>query len=239
MKNWRIMGLLAVLILGFLLTSGCTNTGSTSTVPVATPAPPAAYVTATPTLIPVQKNVLFSDDLSSWRSEWEPVYDYTDGKIFYSGGSLHIRDNNPPSGTMYHTLNKNFNDFILEVDTKLIDGTDDNWQGVNIRVQDEDNGYSFAVSGDGYYTITKTQNGDIKSLIGKPTRSSYVNTGVGATNHIRVEANKNTLSLSVNGHDLSTVTDNTFTEGKVELMANAQSDDFTEVVFNNVVITQI
>ena len=34
MKNWRITGLCAILTLGFLLMSGCTNTGSTSTTPV-------------------------------------------------------------------------------------------------------------------------------------------------------------------------------------------------------------
>jgi len=37
MKDWRIMGLLAVLILGFLLISGCTSPGSSTTAPLATP----------------------------------------------------------------------------------------------------------------------------------------------------------------------------------------------------------
>jgi hypothetical protein len=239
MKDWRIMGLLAVLILGFFLISGCTNTGPTSTPAVATSKQQVVYVTATPTLIPGQKTVLFSDDLSSWRSEWEPVYDSTDGKTTYSGGSLHIRDNKPPSGTMYHTLNKNFNDFILDVDTKLVDGTIDNWVGLEIRCQDESNYYTLDISSDGYYEISKWENGNKVKLV-KPTNSSYIYTGVGATNHLHVEADKNTLSLSVNGHQLSTVTDNTFNEGTVKLMVNCvKESEFTEVAFNNLVITQI
>lgn len=48
MKDWRILGLLTLLILGFLLFSGCSTTGSTSTVPPATPAPQIVYVTETP-----------------------------------------------------------------------------------------------------------------------------------------------------------------------------------------------
>lgn len=240
MKDWRIMGLLAVLILGFLLVSGCTNTGSTSTAPVVTPVSQVVYVTGTPTPTLVQKNVLFSDDLSSWRSEWEPVYDSTEGKTLYSGGALHIRDNKPPSGTMYHTLNKNFNDFILDVDTLLVDGTIDNWAGVEIRCQDDGNSYyALDISSDGYYEISKFENGN-KVKLAEPTNSSYINTGVGATNHLHVEADKNTLSLSVNGHPLRTVTDTTFNEGAVVLMANCIKDnDFTEVAFNNLVITQI
>jgi hypothetical protein len=45
MKNWQITGLCAILALGFLLTSGCTNTGSAGTTPVATPTPQIIYVT--------------------------------------------------------------------------------------------------------------------------------------------------------------------------------------------------
>jgi hypothetical protein len=196
--------------------------------------------TPTPSPTPELKTVLFSDDLSRWRSEWESEYDDIDGKIFYSGGSLHIRDIDPPTGSLYHPLNKNFNDFILDVDAKAVAGTVNNWQGVNVRRQDSENYYGFHISADGYYTIVKLENSITKSLIGGPTRSSYINKGIGATNHIQVEANKNTLSLSVNGHHLRTVTDNTFREGTVSLLANSlTSGSFTEVAFSNLVITTI
>ena len=53
-------------------------------------------------------------------------------------------------------------------------------------------------------------------------------------------ADKNTLSLSVNGHHLQTVTDNSFKEGTVSLGANCKtSNSFTEVSYNNLVITTI
>jgi hypothetical protein len=245
MKNWQIAAFLTFLIMGTVIMSGCTRPGSTSATPMATPTPTSVYVTVTvtPTSSPTPtiKTVLFSDDLSQWRSEWQSEYDYSDVKTFYSGGSLHIRDIDPPTATMYHTLNKNFNDFILDVDAKTIDGTLVNWQGVYVRYQDEDNYYGLSISGDGYYAILKWENGNMVSLVGPtPIRSSYINTGIGAINHIHVEANKNTLSLSVNGHHLSTVTDNSFKEGTVALKANSmRPNPFTEVVYNNLVITNI
>lgn len=48
MKDWRITGLLAVFILGFLLISGCSTTGSTGTAPLATPTHEIVNVTETP-----------------------------------------------------------------------------------------------------------------------------------------------------------------------------------------------
>lgn len=217
---------LLIVVLGVGLICGCTTT----------PQPPS---TAEPTS--AIKTVLFSDDLSRWRSEWDSEIVDDEGKTFYSGGSLHILDKKPPTGTNYHTLNKNFNDFILDLDTRLIAGTDNNYQGVVIRMQDEENHYFFVVSADGYYDILKWENDNRIDLIGSNVpRSSYINTGIGATNHIQVEANKNTLSFSVNGHHLRTVTDNTFREGTVALVANSlTSDSFTEVAFSNLVITTI
>ena len=71
-----------------------------------------------------------------------------------------------------------------------------------------------------------------------PSHSSYINTGIGATNRLRIEANKNTLTLSVNGNHLSIVTDDSFNEGTVALAADClSSSPYTEVTFNNLVIT--
>ena len=52
MKNRRITECLTILIIGTLLISGCTNTGSTSAKPVATPTAQIVYVTVPVTSIP-------------------------------------------------------------------------------------------------------------------------------------------------------------------------------------------
>ncbi len=73
MKDWRITGLCAILTLGFLLMSGCTNTGSTSATPVATPTPQtvisSVLVTSPPTTIAI------------------PPAKYTVGDIVWKNGS--------------------------------------------------------------------------------------------------------------------------------------------------------
>jgi hypothetical protein len=192
---------------------------------------PPAVVTTTPS-----KVVLFSDDFSQWRSEWDQMYSGEGGKVSYSGGTVHIRV--PSSGdTMYHQLHQNFGDFSLDVDTKVVDGTTDNWFGADVREQDNDNYYRFSISGDGYYRISRFRNGDFTSLSG-PTRSGYINTGVGAGNHLRIECNKNILSLTVNGQPLSTVSDDSFGEGTLSLSANSvATGKYTEVTFDNLKIT--
>lgn len=242
-----------VLLVGIIITAGCISPNQNT---VVTPTPQIVYVTVTvtptstvthvpartftptPSPAPVLKTVLFSDDLSNWRSEWKSIFDATSGKTFYSGGSLHIRDN-AGGGKTYTTLYKNFNDFILDVDVKTIDGKIDNWQSVDVRSQGDYDYYALAISADGYYGIQKWKNSNLEQLEG-PTYSSYINTGIGAINHIHIEANKNALSFSVNGHHLKTVTDSTFNKGEVDLAATSlPSNSYTEVVFNNLVITTI
>lgn len=262
MERCQLLGFLAILISGFLLMSGCI-TSRTTTDSEATPTteivqmtsqlPPVQTLvhttmqTTMPTTMqttvqtPVQKIVLFSDDLSHWQSPWDPVYDGLDGKTFYSDGTLHIRDNRPPNQFMDHQLNKKFNKFVLDVDTKKIDGSNNNYHIVVIRKQDEKNYYLICISDLGIYTIVKKQDGDDTYLI--QTRStqwdysSYINKD--STNHITIEARDETISLSVNGHVLHVAHDDTFTEGTIGLGAVCLNGDFTEVSFNNLVITQI
>ena len=230
-RNFLIFLAVVVVITCFTILAGCTES----------PAPATPSPTTTPISSPVSvsKTVLFSDDLSQWRSGWESEYDGSSGKVFYSGNSLHIRDNDPPDGSLYHTLNKNFDDFILEVDTKMVAGTIDNWQGVTLRDRGNDNYYDCSVSADGYYGIQKWVNGQLIQLSG-PTRSGYITTGIGATNRLHCEVNKNVISFSVNGNHLTTVTDTAFTEGKVTLSVNScPPNSFTEVAYTNLVITTV
>ena len=121
----------------------------------------------------------------------------------------------------------------------MVAGTMDNWQGVTVRDKNEDNYYDFSISADGYYGIQKWVNGQLTQLSG-PTRSSYIKTGIGATNRLHCEVDGNTLRFSVNGHHLITVTDSTFKEGEVTLSVNScPSNSYTEVAYTNLVITNV
>jgi uncharacterized repeat protein (TIGR02543 family) len=181
--------------------------------------------------------LLFSDDFSDESSGWVTYDDY-DGQVIYSNGHFYIKDYTYPGEAMYGESQRYFTNFVLEVETWLIGGTDDNWHLVICRLQDDDNYYDFGISADGYYAIIKWIGGDQVPLTGStPIYSTYINQGVGAVNLIHIECIGNSLSLSVNGHLLEEVTDTTFTGGDIALAANALAGTFTEVAFDNIIVT--
>jgi len=186
--------------------------------------------------IPTTPEVLFSDDFSDESSGWV-TYDEYDGRVIYQNGYLCIKDYTTHEGTMYSESQRYLTDFILEVETWLVSGTDTNWHGVSCRYKDDDNYYGFAIGADGYYTILKWVNGDETVFIA-PTYSSYINQGVGAVNLIHIECIGSNLGLSVNGHLLWEGTDTSLTGGDITLAANSQAGTFTEVAFDNIVVSE-
>jgi uncharacterized repeat protein (TIGR02543 family) len=186
--------------------------------------------------IPVTGEILFSDDFSDEAGAWD-TYSVEYGSVFYEDGWLHLTNNNPAqyaTGTWAHQY---FTDFILEVETKLVAGTDNNWHTVVCRYQDTDNSYYFQTSADGYYSIYKHANGNWVAL-GSMTYSSYINRSVDAVNLIHIECIGSDLSLSVNGHLLWEGTDATFTGGDIVLLTSALAGTFTEIAFDNVMVTK-
>jgi len=185
---------------------------------------------------PKTTKILFSDDFSDESSGWV-TYDGFDGQVIYRDGCFYIKDYTDPEGTMYGESQRYFTDFILEVETRLVGGTDYNWHVVSCRFKDEDNSYDFGIGADGTYVIAKWVNGNIIYLV-ESTYSAYIHQGQGVTNLIHIECIGSNLSLSVNGHLLKKVTDTTFTGGDICLAANSLAGTFTEVAFDNIVVTE-
>jgi len=186
--------------------------------------------------IPTAPGVLFSDDFTNEAGVWD-TYSAEYGSVFYKDGWLHLINNHPAqfaTGTYAHQY---FTDFILEVETKLVAGTDNNWHIVVCRYQDSSTSYYFGTSADGYYFISKFVNGNVMNLA-SITYSSYINQGVGAVNLIHIECIGSNLSLSVNGHLLKQVTDTTITGGDIVLVAEAFAGTYTEVTFDNIVVSR-
>jgi len=185
--------------------------------------------------IPTAGEVLFSDDFNDEAGAWD-TYSDEDSSVFYEDGWLHLINNSASefaTGTWAH---QHFTDFILEVETKLVAGTDSNWHMVVCRYQDSGS-YFFRISADGYYFISKLLNG-IWTALASITYSSYINQGVDAANLIHIECIGSNLRLSVNGHLLWQGTDATLTGGDIVLAASALSGTFTEIAFDNIAVTE-
>jgi hypothetical protein len=180
------------------------------------------------------KNVLFSDDFTDPKSGWDRFQDYagvTDyanvGYLIYIKAANMIKWANPP---------KTFqNDLRIEVDTTMSFGPDNNAFGVICRYQDPDNFYYFYISSDGFGGIGKKQNGQhsiISSSDGKLLKVDGVNTGA-ASNHLRADCIGSTLTLYVNGTQIATTKDSSFTGGTVGLIARTYDTGGADILFNN------
>lgn len=182
-------------------------------------------------------DVLFSDDFSQDRGDWE-VYSDENGEVFYEGGWIHVTNQTTaPVDTMSMMTEQDFSDFILEVEVKLIDGTDDNWQGVICRYQDGGNYYVLNISADGYYYISRFLEYEQLALA-EATPSSYINQGWDVINTMRIECIGNSLTLKVNGYTVASVIDNSLSSGQVGLLVTSLAGSFSEIGFDNLVITE-
>jgi len=128
------------------------------------------------------------------------------------------------------------------VETKLVDGTDDNSHQVICRAQNtvEPNYYTFVISADGYYGIGKVVNWEIIELV-PMTRSIHIHAGKDAVNLMRIECVGSNLRLLVNGHSLAEAVDFTFASGYLGFAATGWTEQhgktFTEIAFDNLVVT--
>jgi hypothetical protein len=179
--------------------------------------------------------VLFSDDFSDEAGVWD-TGSTEDGSVFYENGWLHVVDytGGPAIITRAH---QHLTDFILEVETKLVGGTEFNVHEVICRDQNTANGdyYAFDISATGYCTIARFINGNGIALV-EVAYSSYINQGVDVVNLIHIECIGSNLRLSVNGHVLATAVDTTFSGGDIGLGADSEEASSTEIAFDNITV---
>ena len=180
--------------------------------------------------------VLFSDDFSDEAGVWDTFSD-ENGSVSYENGWLHLINYTTATSDTGTFAHQHFTDFILEVETTLVGGTDDNWHSVACRLKDGYNYYGFAISADGYYLISRFSDWDQIFLAG-PTYSTHINQGRGVVNLIHIECIGSNLNLSVNGHLLATATDATFSGGDIVLTATSWGGSFTEIAFDNIVVSE-
>jgi len=178
--------------------------------------------------------VILSDDFSSEINGWD-TYSDADGAVWYENGWLCMKDyySSEHAETAYAGLR--LTDCIVEVETKLIGGTDENWHSVSCRTDGIENAYSFNIGADGTYYISKFIDSEQIMLCDMGT-SIHIQTGLNAVNLMRVECIGTRLTLSVNGHTLVTVTDSALSSGDIALEASCAADSYTEVAFDNIVI---
>jgi hypothetical protein len=178
--------------------------------------------------------ILYQDDFSNVDSGW-PVKADANKAASYGDGQYLIQAFTANQDVWAHP-GESFGDVQIEVDTTKANGPDDNSFGILCRFVDDDNFYFFIISSDGYQAIGKYMAGEFSYLTSdKMQPSSAINTG-GAANHVRADCVGSTLTLYVNGEQVSSTTDASFTAGDVGLIVGTFNEPNAGILFDNLVI---
>lgn len=208
-----------------------TNTPTATPAPTRTPRP-----TATPTPIPQPGAVLLSDTFETEANQWGILTGAKSSLKINNGElSFQVRDRN-----VFYFTNPTgkFTDVDLTFEATLAEGTNANSMfGGQCRKRDDSNFYLFALTGNGFYTVTKYINDDWQPLV-EWTKSSAIKTGK-ATNTLRLICAGEALQLWVNGVRLVTLKDSAFKTGQIGVVVGTfdETSPNTRVVFDNLSAT--
>jgi hypothetical protein len=191
--------------------------------PLSTPAPRSA--------------ALYSDDFSDPESGW---YEGSigDREYRYEKGEYVILVKKNDLAAWAVGPQERFTDFTLEADVRLVEGPEIAEMGLVFRLREEGEFYFFRVNGYGQYIVSKNVNGEWQEITGMGlVTSPHIKTG-GATNRLKVVCRGPQIALYVNDHYLTTVSDDSFSEGKIGLLAAAiKHPEPVKVAFDNLLVS--
>jgi hypothetical protein len=130
-----------------------------------------------------------------------------------------------------------FDNFILEVDARLLEGDLGSSYGVLFRMQDTTRFYRFEITGDGLYMVER-RDGEQgwTRFVDRWTESTAIKQGSGSVNRLRVEALGQTISLYVNDEPIYQFTDTAYSSGTIALDAGTFVQPAAQVAFDNLVV---
>lgn len=148
---------------------------------------------------------------------------------------IDLADNNIMQFTTLSDIT--FDNFILEVDARLLEGDLGSSYGVLFRMQDTTRFYRFEITGDGLYMVER-RDGEQgwTRFVDRWTESTAIKQGLGSVNQLRVEALGQTISLYVNDEPLFQFTDTTYSGGTIALDAGTFVQPAAQVAFDNLVV---
>ena len=172
----------------------------------------------------------FSDTFSTATAAWA-YFDTPESAAYVQQGELYLEDRGRGIGVYTPLVERTFDDVVIQVVVRHVEGTRDNWMGAICRQQDEENYYLFAISADGYYLILKVENGFPTPLAG-PTPSEVINLGR-ARNQLEARCVGETLTLRINETLTISHTDAAFREGEIALFTDAVRGGMTTTAFDS------
>jgi len=175
----------------------------------------------------------FRSNAGVWNSDRGAV-----SSRFVQNGQFHVRVDAPRMVSWREPQDaEKVGDFLLEVEAAHVSGPLDNEMGVVFR-RVGNTFYYFKISSDGYYALSRYDNGQWESLI-KWTPSAVLETGAQARNLMGVLASGASLTILANDTVLATVEDPTLASGTFALAAGTNTENGVEVAFDDLTIWQV
>lgn len=171
---------------------------------------------------------LYFDDFAASGPDWSL---FTDDEVSsrIEDGRMVI-DVDVENTVAWATLEQEYDNVDIEVETAKLAGPEDNGFGVLLRYQDGDNFYLFEISSDGFYRASLLEDDEWATLI-EWTRSDVIN--LDGPNVMAVESQGPRFTLFINGVQVDQVSDDTFDRGRIGLAARAISEPHVSIGFDN------
>jgi len=179
---------------------------------------------------------LLFEDFTDEKSHWEEVNNVYELKLYSPQG--YFVSVNPPDGRTISTSGQVFTDAKLSVEIQKITGPKNTSYGLICRYLDKQNYYAFSISADGYAGIIKVEDGKPSMISGDQFIFSELVKEEDATNSLIASCVGDTLSLNINGTDLITVKDSSFSIGELGLFLETSSEGGASAQFNQFLVVK-
>lgn len=152
-------------------------------------------------------SVLFYEDFQSFQNNWYSNYDFKDSNYIY------ISTLDDPENHFYLFRNRKYNSgyivpipytsipssgYSIEITAKHHDGVENSGYGIKFGGSGWQSVYNFNISANGFYRISKKQNGTYSDVVDWTTTSA-LNTGFTSSNRIEVRVYSNYSEFYING----------------------------------------
>ncbi len=195
---------------------------------------------------PAKGTATFADAFKDNAQQWGLQNAAGKYSIAIDQGKLVLEDNDNKVLPVFLPNNKPLDNFQIVVDATLTKGDEANGYGIYIRAAVDQNGnvttcYRFELYGDRSYAIFKVTGNTNGKMQLTPLVDGTLSDAIqpaGKSNHIQIAANGAKLTLAVNGQELKTISDTTYTSGVAALfLSNVQGTrPGAQVQFSNLAV---
>lgn len=180
--------------------------------------------------------VMLADDFGTRSDVW-PVYSNGHGIAYYKDESLHVTHRGVLHKPEFCIARQSFDDFVLRLDTAVVEGGEDSWIIVACRTDHWANGYHFMIDDDGRYAIAVQGKKSEREFLQEPLFCEHINAAQGVLNQLCIEFVGDIIRFSVNGHLLNEIRDSTFDSGFLALgITNVPRSGRAEAMFDNLLL---